>query len=92
MKLWTTLAAATALVNSAAISQSADLDLREGVYTRPAVVLAEPCGRPAYRPLGFRAFAGTLTYVPGFSYRYRRYCRTTVVHGTNGRHFVRHCL
>ena len=52
-----------------------------------------PCKPYAYKPVGYRYFAGTYDYVPGFLHGPRyRYCRTVIVETPSGRHRrVRHC-
>jgi hypothetical protein len=92
MKCLTILVAAGALASSTTLSQCAEFSIGQTLDARCYVEVAEPC-LPAYRPLGFRHFAGTVTYVPGFSYGQRRYCRRIAVYGRNGRRYIiRRCF
>lgn len=51
------------------------------------------CKRYAYRPVGYRSYAGSYSYVPGFSNAPRhRLCRTFVIETPNGQHQrIRRC-
>ena len=51
------------------------------------------CKPYAYKPVGYRYFAGTYDYVPGFSRGPRyRFCRTVIIETPSGQHRrVRHC-